>query len=195
MFLRTQDFGHKTSACILTMAVTPYPEHKLPARLASQGKSIENEEMILRKDGEAEGIWVSMSAQPLTDEDGSVEGAISFVRDISYRKQIELSRQRHIQRTESLYKLSHKIAEAGNNIKNLTQAVAQFTSEVIGDLSVIALKESDDSPVRVVAFSDTNPTGHTLMRKMLVHSDQIDEENSITAGVVTSGEPLLDPFY
>lgn len=183
-----QEFG-----LYLDDGITPYPEHKLPARLASQGKSIENEEMILRKDGEAEGIWISMSAQPLTHEDGSVEGAISFVRDISYRKQIELSRQRHIQRTETLYKLSHKITEAGNNIKNLTQAVAQFTSEVIGDLSVIALKDSEDSLVKVVAFSDTNPTGQTLMRKMLVHSNHIDEERSIIAGVIKSGEPLLIP--
>jgi PAS domain S-box-containing protein len=173
--------------------VTPYPEHKLPSRLALQGKPKENEEMILRKNGEAEGIWVSMSAQPLTREDGSVEGAISFIRDISYRKQIELSRQKHIQRTESLYKLSHRITEAGNNIKNLTQAVAGFTSEVIGDLSAIALKDSDDSLARVVAFSDTNPTGHTLMRKMLMHSDKIDEERSIMAGVIKSGEPLLIP--
>jgi PAS domain S-box-containing protein len=173
--------------------VTPYPEHKLPARLALQGKSKENEEMILRKDGEAEGIWVSMSAQPLTREDGGVEGAISFIRDISYRKQIELSRQKHIQRTESLYKLSHKITEAGNNIKNLTQAVAEFTSDVIGDLSTIALKDSDDSLAKVVAFSDTSPTGYGLVRKMLVHSDQVDEERSIMAGVITSGEPMLIP--
>lgn len=173
--------------------VTPYPEHQLPLSLALQGKAKENEEMILRKQGETESIWVSMSAQPFIREDGSVEGAITIVRDISYQKQIELSRQKHIQRTEALYKLSHKIAEAGNNLKNLNQAVAKFTSEVIGDLSVIALKESDNSQVKVVSFSDTNPTGHALMRKLLVHNDKIDENRSIMSGVIKSGEPLLIP--
>jgi PAS domain S-box-containing protein len=173
--------------------VTPYPEHKLPVKFALQGKVKENEEMILRKDGEAEGIWVSMSAQPLTREDGSIEGAITVIRDISYRKQIELSRQKHIERTEALYKLSYQITEAGNNLKTLTQAVAKFTADVIGDLSVITLRDSNDSQVKVVAFSDTNPTGQALMRKLLVHSDQIDEEHSIVGGVIKSGEPLLIP--
>ena len=173
--------------------VTPYPEHKLPVMLALQGQVKENEEMILRKDGEAEGIWISMSAQPLKRGDGSIEGAMIFIRDVSYRKQIELSRQKHIQRTEALYKLSHHIAEAGNSLKNLTQAVAQFTAEVIGDLSILTLKDSDSGHLKVVAFSDTNPTGHALMRKLMVHSDQVDEERSMMAGVIKSAEPMLIP--
>jgi len=173
--------------------VTPYPEHKLPVKIALEGNVKENEEMILRKEGETEGAWISMSAQPLEREDGSIEGAITFIRDISYRKQIELSRRKHIERTESLYKLSHYITDAGNNLKNLTQAVAKFTSEVIGDLSVLVLRDSNDSHLRVVAFSDTDSTGHSLMRKLMVYSDQVDEERSMMAGVIKSAEPMLVP--
>jgi PAS domain S-box-containing protein len=173
--------------------VTSYPQDRLPVMLALQGKAKENEEMILRKDGEAEGFWISMSAQPLESEDGSIEGVITFIRDISYRKQIELSRQKHIQRTEALYKLSHYIAEAGNSLKNLTQAVAQFSSEVIGDLCMLTLRDSDSSDLRMVAFSDTNPSGYALMRKVLIDNDKIDEDHSLTGRVIKSGEPLLIP--
>ncbi len=173
--------------------LTPYPEHQLPVNLALQGKAKENEEMILRRDGEVEGIWVAMSAQPLTGQDGSVEGVVTIVRDISYRKQIELSRQKHIQRTEALYKLSHYITEAGNNLKNLTRAVAKFTSEVVGDLSVIALKDGSDSEIKIVAFSDSDPTGHALMRKVFVNNDKVDGKHSVMGGVIKSGEPLLIP--
>lgn len=172
---------------------TPYPEHQWPLYLALQGKSKENEEMILRREGEVEGIWVSVSAQPLNDQDGNVVGAIAVIRDISYRKQIEQSRQKHIQRTEALYKLSHNITEAGNSLKNLTQSVAKFTSDVIGDLSVVALKESEGSDIKIVAFSAGNPTAQALMRKLLVYSDKVDEERSMVAGVIKSGEPLLIP--
>lgn len=183
-----QDFG-----LYLDDGLTPYPQHKLPPVLAMQGKVIENEEMILRNEGEVQGRWISMSAQPLERPDGSIEGVMTFVRNISYRKQIELSRQLHIQRTEALYKLSQKITEAGNSLSNLTQAVAQFTSEVIGDLSVITLKENDSSELKMVAFSDTNPTGRALIRKVLVNNDKLDGDRSLTGRVIQSGEPMLIP--
>lgn len=173
--------------------LTPYPHDKLPPELALQGKVKENEEMILRNEGEAQGRWISMSAQPLETQDGNIEGVITFVRNISYRKQIELSRQIHIQRTEALYKLSQKITEAGNSLSNLTQAIAQFTSEVIGDLSVLTLKEGDSPEFKMVAFSDTNPTGRALMRKLLVNNDKLDSERSLTGRVIQSGEPMLIP--
>ena len=173
--------------------VTPYPDQLLPSRLALQGQVKENEEMILRKLSDDEGIWISMSSQPFNRDDGSIEGAITVIRNISYRKQIELSRKRHVQRTESLYRLSHKITEAGNNLKVLIQAIAQFTSEEIGDLSVISLIERDSSQLKIVAFSDSNPTSNALMRKTLVHGDEIDENHSLVGGVIKSGEPLLIP--
>ena len=184
---------HEWFGLYLDDGLTPYPEHKLPPMLAMQGEARENEEMILRKAGDAEGIWISMSSQPLRREDGSSEGVITVIRDITYRKQIELSREKHIRRTEALYKLSHQITEARNNLANLTQAVVRFASEEIGDLSVVILKDSDDLRLKIAAFSDINPTGHTLMRKLIVHNNQVDEERSVVGGVIKSGEPLLIP--
>jgi PAS domain S-box-containing protein len=173
--------------------LTPFPEHNLPVMLALQGKAKDNEEIILRRQGEKEGIWISMSAQPLEDEEGRIAGALIFARDISLRKQIEQSRSKHLQRTEALYKLSHHITEAGNNLNQLAQAVVKFISEVLGDLSLLALKESDSSQLRVSAFSDTHPTGHALMRKVLLNSDQLDEDRTLIGGVLKSGEPMLVP--
>jgi PAS domain S-box-containing protein len=183
-----KDFG-----LYLDDGATPYPLDNLPMTIALQGKSKENEEMIFRRQDQAEGIWISISAQPLENEEGGIEGVITFIRDISYRKQIELSRQKHIQRTDALYKLSHYIAEAGNSLKNLTQAVAQFTSEVIGDLSIVTLKDNDSSKLKFFAFADTNPTGYALIRKLMVYNDLIDEERSMVGGVIRSGEPMLIP--
>lgn len=172
---------------------TTYPEQRLPVQLALQGQAVEGEEMILRRTSESEGIWISMSAKPLNSEDGGVEGALVVIRDISYRKQIELSRQKHIERTEALYKLSHYITEAGNNLQNLAQAVTKFTSEVIGDLSVLSLRDSTSAELRMIASFDVNPIGHSLMRKLLISDDRLDEEQSLTGRVVKSGEPLLIP--
>jgi PAS domain S-box-containing protein len=172
---------------------TPYPEHKLPVKLALEGKTAENEEMILRRRTEKKGAWISMSAQPLERKDGSIDGAILFARDISVRKQIEISRAKHMQRTEALYRLSHRITEAGNNLDNLAQAVTRFASETLGDLSLLALKDSNDAQLKVASFYDTNPTGHALMRKALMSSNQLDEERTMVGGVLKSGEPVLIP--
>lgn len=170
-----------------------YPEDELPFIRALQGETTHAEEMMLRKNEEDEGIWISMTSYPLSSMGNAVDGAISFIRNINYRKQIELSQDTLVRKTEALYKLSHIIAEAGNNIKILSQSVAKFTSETIGDLCVVFSNNIESSQIEIVAYSDTNPTGNTLMRKLAAHSIRIDGDNSIAGGVIKSGEPLLIP--
>jgi PAS domain S-box-containing protein len=183
-----QDFG-----LYLDDAVTPFPVHKLPVTLAQKGQTNVSEEMILRNTGSVDGIWISMVADPLNGEGGAVDGVLTCIRDISYRKQIELSRQKHIQRTEALYKLSHQIAEAGNNLQKLIQAVVEFTSDSIGDLCILVLNGNGDSDLKIAAFADSDPTGQALVRKLVLSDNIIDEERSMVGGVVKSGEPLLIP--
>jgi PAS domain S-box-containing protein len=171
----------------------PYPEGKLPVDLALQGGSKENEEIILRRPGESESLWISMSAQPLTLEDGSIDGAIVFARDISLRKQIEFSQEKQTQRTEALYRLSRHISEAGNNLDSLTQSIARFTSDVLGDLSLLTLKGNKDSQLKIAAYLDRNPTGQALMRRTMMSIDYLDEDRTLMGGVLKSGESLLIP--
>ncbi|MEO5888301.1 MAG: PAS domain-containing protein, partial [Anaerolineales bacterium] len=92
-------------------AILHYPAEKFPLVRALQGETVdESEEMILRKEGQEQGIWISLSTELLKDENGNIEGVIALVRDINYRKQIELSREKQVLRTEMLYKFSHAIA-------------------------------------------------------------------------------------
>src|SRR5512138_2262051 len=91
----TQRFG-----LYLDDGLMPYPADRLPLVRALRGEEIaEPEEIILRKEGDAKGIWVSMSAEILRDENGTIDGVIVLIRDINYRKQIELSREKHARRT------------------------------------------------------------------------------------------------
>ncbi len=118
----------------------PYPAEKLPLMRALRGEIVEDaEEIILRKEGNKRGIWISMSAETLRDENGNIEGAIALIRDINYRKQVELSREKQVKRTEALYSFSHAIAEAGNDLNQIMNLAVKFAAEVIGDLSLLAL--------------------------------------------------------
>jgi PAS domain S-box-containing protein len=172
----------------------PYPSQKLPIARVLRGEAVQDaEEMILRKDGQEKGFWISMSAELLRDENGNVDGAIALIRDINYRKQIELSREKNIKRTEALYKFSHAIAEAGNDLNQIMNLVVKFTAEVIGDLSLVALLNTNGDKLRMGAYYDTNPTAYSLLRKLYGTDFEYEHAKTLGGSVIRSGEPLLIP--
>jgi PAS domain S-box-containing protein len=172
----------------------PYPSQKLPVARVLRGEAVqEAEEMILRKDGEEKANWISMSAELLRDENGHVDGAIALIRDINYRKQIELSREKSIKRTEALYRFSHSIAEAGNDLNKIMNLVVKFTAEVIGDISLVALLNPNGDKLRIGAYYDSDPTAHSLLRKLYGSDFEYEHAPTLGGSVIRSGEPLLIP--
>ena len=175
--------------------VMPYPADKLPLTRALRGETIEDaEEIILRKEGDEKGRWVSLSAETLRDENGNIDGAIAIIRDIHYRKQVELSREKHARRTEALYNFSHLVAEAGNDLNKIVNLVPKFAAEVLGDLSIIALLNADGDKMRVEGYHDTNPTAQSLLRKLFVPEFEYEHMRTLGGSVIRSGEPLLIPL-
>ncbi|MGZ9234822.1 MAG: PAS domain S-box protein [Anaerolineales bacterium] len=172
----------------------PFPDQKLPLIRALRGEEIqEPEEIILRKEGSDRAIWISMSAELLRDENGNVDGAIAILQDIDYRKQIELSREKQIKRTEALYRFSHEVAEAGNDLNRIMNLVVKFAAEVIGDLSMISLLNTSGDRLKVGAYHDINPTGQALLRKLFEPDFEYDHSKTLAGSVIRSGEPLLIP--
>ena len=174
--------------------IMPFPDQKLPLLRALRGEEVrEPEEMILRKEGSDKGIWISISAELLRDENGNVDGAIGLIREIDYRKQIELAREKQIKRTEALYRFSHDIAEAGNELNRIMNLVAKFSTEVIGDLGLISLLNANGDRLKIGAFYDISPTGQAIMRKLFEPDFEYDHSKTLAGSVVRSGEPLLIP--
>ncbi len=174
--------------------VMAFPAPQLPLIRALRGEQVrEPEEMILRKEGSEKGTWISMSAELMRDENGNVDGAIALIRDIDYRKQIELAREKQIKRTEALYRFSHGIAEAGNDLNRIMNLVVKFAAEVIGNLSVISLLNTSGDKLKVSAFYDVTPTGQALLRKLFEPEFEYDHSKTLSGSVIRSGEPLLIP--
>ena len=171
-----------------------YPGGKLLLARALKGETIhEAEEIILRKTGDEQSSWISISTSLLRGENGIIDGGIALIRDVTHRKQIEFSREKQIQRIEALYKLSHIIAEAGNDLDEIMQLAARFPAEVIGDMSIISLLTSTKEKLKIAAFHDTDPTRQALLRKFLILDSEYDLSEGLVGGVVKSGEPLLIP--
>jgi PAS domain S-box-containing protein len=171
-----------------------FPEQKLPILRALQGENVEDaEEIVLRKDGEQSSIWIAMSAEILKDENGNIEGAIALIRDITYRKHIELSREKHVKRTEAIYRLSRALAEAGHDLNKITRLAVDFAANEVGDFSLLTLLNSTGDKLRITAFHDTSSTGQALLRKFVVLGSEFDPSQSLSGGVLGSGEPVLIP--
>lgn len=192
--LKLEDWSEKFGL-YLDDGVLPYPSQKLPVMRVLRGETVEEaEEMILRKAGAEKKIWVSMSAELLRDENGNVDGAIALIRDINYRKQIELSREKHVKRTEALYRFSHAIAEAGNDLNQIMSLVVKFACEVIGDLSIISLLNAEGDKLKIEAYYDSDKTAQSLVRKLFSSGFEYDHSRTLSGSVIKSGEPLLIPF-
>jgi len=168
-----------------------YPGENLLMARALRGETIdEDEEIILRKVGDEPGTWISMSSSLRRDENGIIDGGIVLLRDITHRKNIEFSREKHIQRTEALYRLSHIISEAGNDFNEIMQLAARFPAEVIGGMSIVSLLTSTKDKLKIAAFYDPNPAGQVLLENVLNLDAEYDLSDEL-AGVIESGEPLL----
>ena len=174
--------------------MVPFPEQQLPLLRALRGEHVqESEEIILRRPGAEKGIWISMSAELLRDENGNVDGAIAILRDINYRKQIELSREKQIRRTDALYRLSRTVAEAGNDLHKITHLATHFTAEEIGDASILTLLNPSGDKLRISAFYDATPRAQALLRKSIAPDYEYDPSQALAGGVLRSGEPVLIP--
>lgn len=170
---------------------TYYPSEKMPLVRALKGESIQAEEMILHHNN-LNGVWISMSAKPLEDENEQINGAIALFRDITSRKQIEQSREKLARHNEALYKFSRAIAEAGNNHDLITQVVAVHSAEYIGDSSVVITLNPQGDRFTIGAFHHPSPDAQALLRKYLISVDYAIDQ-SIVGGVIRSGEALLIP--
>ena len=191
--LKLEDWP-QTFGLYLDDGVVPFPDVQLPLMRALRGEvAQEPEEIILRKAGDEKGTWISMSAELLRDENGNIDGAIAIVRDIHYRKQIELSREKQIKRTDALYRLSRMVAEAGNDLHKITHLATHFTAEEIGNTSLLALLNPSGEKLRIVSFYDTNPKVQALLRKSLPSDYEYDPSQALAGGVLKSGQPVLIP--
>ncbi len=74
----------------------PCPPEQFPLIRALAGEAVRGVEMAVRRAGAPESLWVSATALPLGNQEGSPQGALMLLRDISETRRIReaLSRER-----------------------------------------------------------------------------------------------------
>ncbi len=69
--------------------ITPYPAENLPLAWAIRGEAVDAAEVFVRRPNVPAGIWVSVTARPLRDPDGTLRGGVVVFYDITERKRAE----------------------------------------------------------------------------------------------------------
>jgi PAS domain S-box-containing protein len=72
---------------------TPYPTEDLPLARAMRGESMDDV-AIYMSHGAAEGIWLSINARPLRDENGVTRGGVAVFRDVTAQRTSQEAVQR-----------------------------------------------------------------------------------------------------
>jgi two-component system sensor histidine kinase/response regulator len=73
--------------CYLPDMVTPYPSEHLPLARAIRGEEVDDLELFIRNANRPEGLWLSVNARPLRDEEGVVRGGLCVYRDVTREKE------------------------------------------------------------------------------------------------------------
>ena len=79
----TQSNWSTVYGCYKVDRTTPYPSGQLPLARAIRGEEVIDEHVFIKNLKRTEGVWISISASSLRDENGKIYGGIIVFRDIN----------------------------------------------------------------------------------------------------------------
>jgi signal transduction histidine kinase/ligand-binding sensor domain-containing protein/CheY-like chemotaxis protein len=141
--------------------VTPYPAAELPLAKAVRGEPSNSVEIFARNPAHPQGVWLSVTARPLTDKSSIVHGGVAVFSDVTAHKRAEVE-LRQAQKMEAIGRLAGGIAHDFNNVLGV----------VIGQSGLLLSQPevSASARRRVKEISDAASRAATLTRQLLAFS-------------------------
>lgn len=109
----------------------PYPANELPLARALRGQSVDGLQLYVRNERKPEGLYVSVNARPLHDDDGNQRGGVAVIHDITstrrsekllLKAKLEADRANRA-KSEFLSRMSHELRTPLNSILGFAQVL------------------------------------------------------------------------
>jgi PAS domain S-box-containing protein len=121
--------------------ITPYPPDRLPLVRALRGESVQVQLMIEHPE-RGDGVFLEVTARPLTDSQGNLGGGVAILRDITEHKAAEREVQelnqnleaRVIDRTAELKGANEELALRNREVQLATQMKSKFLASMSHEL-------------------------------------------------------------
>lgn len=130
---------------------TPIPSDEWPGAKALRGQSVQPGCEMLYRDQTGRESWMLVSAEPLRDEHGNVQGAVLFVQDIHERKMAELALHRRAREQAALYHLTDALQRAAT-LTGVCEAALDSINEALGSSRASVLLFDEAGVMRFVAW-------------------------------------------
>jgi PAS domain S-box-containing protein len=187
--------------------VTPFPTDQLPLTRAIRGEAC-TAEMFVRNPEFDEGVWIEVSASPLKDRDGAVNGGVAAFRDVTQRRVDEREirklneelEERVVQRTAQLevanreleaftYSVSHDLRAPLRHIGGFSRILMEDYGSAMEPEARVHLQRIEDGVRRMGLLVDELLNLARLGRHAL--NLQRAELNSIVEEVVSLLQPEI----
>ena len=159
-------------------AVTPYPADEFPLVKAIRGHAVEAADVFIRHSGVPEGLWVSVNATPLRDEEGVLHNGVAVLHNITTHKRAE----------EALLK-AKDAAEAANRAKS--QFLANMSHELRTPLNAI-IGYSEMLQEQALDSGRTNPS--RTFRRFILQAG-ICNRSSTTSSICRRSRPARSSCF
>lgn len=164
--------------------ICPYVEQVLA------GQQVTFESEVPYQDGGTR--YIQATYVPRFDSQGSVEGFVALVSDISQRKQAEEQVRQQTLRSQMLAEVSQAFSEALLDYQTVLDAIAQRCADVLRDGCAIRLLSEDGQWLNPVAVYHRDPDTLAFIQEYLVKAAQKADEG-LHAHVLQTNQPLIIP--
>lgn len=155
---------------ILTEEAYPLLKDELIA-IAMGATTFDGEGKNRNLDGVVRDIRLSFSAVPGHEDD--LSEVIVTITDITDNKRAQLLIEQQSERSEAMAQVSKALTEAILNVREVLEVVVRHMSELIGDVSAIALV-SDDGRVLDTAASSHNNSSYAAPLKAVLEQTSVE---------------------
>lgn len=104
--------------------ITPVAPECLPLPRALRGESVDDDVQFIRNDQNPNGVWISVSARPLTDHAGRSMGGVAVFRDITESRRIE----------QQILELNEQLTNRAGLLEAANKELEAFSYSVSHDL-------------------------------------------------------------